>query len=138
MKRNHTVQVGDIFTHSFSGECGSSTSYYQVVQLRGKTLADICQIGCDFLIDETCDPARSQCRVFPKKDEFYNKANIITTRVAPLSSESGYCLQSVLTREDRYFRKYYFPYDPKELHRISGYDGRYVTDKLGLEPKTEE
>lgn len=138
MERNHTVQVGDIFAERATDECGSSTSFYQVVRLRGKTLADVSLIGCDFYIDETCDSARSQCRAFPKKDHFYDESNITTTRVYYSETFKEYSLHTVETKENRHFRRYFYLYHPENIYCFSGYDGRFIIDKLGLKPKTEE
>ena len=138
MERKHTVQVGDIFTFSFTGECGSSTSFYQVVRLRGKTLVDICQIGCDFLIDETCDPARSQCRAYPQKDDFYDESDVVATRAYFSTCGNEYCLQTIVSKDNPNFRKYHYPYRAEHIYRFSGYNGQFIIDRLGLKPKTEE
>ena len=138
MERNHTIQVGDIFTGSSRGECGSSTTFYQVMRLRGKTLVDISPIGCSFCVDDTCDPARSQCRAYPKKDHFYDESNIIVTRAYFSTYGKEYCLQTVITKENPRLREYFHPYKPEEIHRFSGYDGQFIIDRLGLKPKAEE
>ena len=130
MERNHKVQVEDIFVRRHGDECGHSVSFYQVVRLKGKTMAEISEIECKFVIDESCDEARSQCRVFPKKDAFYEKTAILSVRALTDEEDGENCLRTI--EKDRYMREWLFPYKENHMYHISGYDGRYIIEKYGL------
>ena len=61
---NENIRIGSIFSCRYSGECGSSSGYYQVVGLRGKTLVELRPIRTEEYVDGRCVKSEEEQRRF--------------------------------------------------------------------------
>lgn len=120
----HPVRVGDIFVKSDTDEDGHSVGFYEVVRLKGKTMAELRCIKSECLIeDERCQRDESCCEVRPLPGQFYNTSpdGIIVTKVYYDPDDEWEKLY--LSRYGRGLSGFYSPYDPDDTYYETGYWG---------------
>ena len=131
MERNHNVQIGDIFSISSTDEVGHNCSFVEVVHLKGKTMVEYAAIQQECYVDETCDDARSECKVRPLPGQFRERNQFFSARVYQSTLDGEECL-----RQPGKWGKSLYPYNEEKYHySITGYTGAYARDRMGTEKK---
>ena len=147
---NETIRIGSIFSCRYSGECGSSSGYYQVVGLRGKTLVELRRIRTEEYVDGRCVKSEEEQRRFQLENPGENctptawdwlvwsrplpgqfDGETFTVRALEASDDGANCLKG---RGDDSWR-YFWEVEKNDESMMVGYDGGYARIALKKEGK---